>query len=70
MNEATPIRWTWFQTQKGIVGIVEARTESGEIEFRIGPVDGFMQKMDVLQVLAWGAKFPDAAGRALLGPSE
>lgn len=67
MNEAAPMRWTWFRTSKGTVGIVEVRTEAGEIEFRIGPVDGFMEKMDVLQVVAWGARFPDAAGKALLG---
>lgn len=67
MNEKTPIRWTWFTTPKGTVGIVEARAEDGKTEFRIGPVDGFMEKMDVLQVVAWGARFPDAAGKALLG---
>ena len=67
MNEATPMRWTWFTTNKGTVGIVEVLTDKGETQFRIGPVDGFMEKMDVLQVVAWGARFPDAAGKALLG---
>jgi hypothetical protein len=26
-----------------------------------------MEKMDVLQVAAWGARFPNAAGEALMG---
>jgi len=41
------------------------QTQDGKIEYRISPVDGFMEKMDVQQIVAWGAAFPDAAGQAL-----
>jgi hypothetical protein len=67
MNESIPLNWIWFTSAKGTVGIVRVQTYTGEIEYRIGAVDGFMEKMDVLQVVAWGAKFPDAAGEALMG---
>jgi hypothetical protein len=67
MNESEPLVWMWFNTTKGKVGIVKVKTDDGQIEYRIGPVDGFMEKMDVLQVVAWGTKFPDAAGKALMG---
>jgi hypothetical protein len=68
MNESEALVWTWFNTTKGTVGIVKVKTYEGQIEYRISPVDGFMEKMDVLQVVAWGAKFPNAAGEALMGP--
>jgi hypothetical protein len=67
MNESRPLNWIWFTGAKGTVGIVRVLTSNGEIEYRIGAVDGFMEKMDVLQVAAWGARFPDAAGEALMG---
>jgi len=47
------------------VGIAKVKTYGGKIEYRISPVDGFMEKMDVQQIVAWGAAFPDAAGQAL-----
>jgi hypothetical protein len=67
MNEATPLNWIWFTGAKGTVGIVRVLTSNREIEYRIGAVDGFMEKMDVLQLVAWGAKFPYDAGQALMG---
>jgi hypothetical protein len=65
MNESTALDWTWFNTTKGTVGIAKVKTYGGKIEYRISPVDGFMEKMDVQQVVAWGAAFPAAAGREL-----
>lgn len=67
MNENEALEWTWFNTSKGTVGVAKVRTFDGQIEFRISPVDGFMEKMDVQQIVAWGARFPDAAGYALFG---
>lgn len=67
MNESEALDWTWFNTTKGTVGIAKVKTFDGQIEYRISPVDGFMEKMDVQQIVAWGARFPDAAGKALLG---
>lgn len=67
MNEATPLKWLWFTSGKGTVGVVKVQTAVGEVEYRIGAVDGFMEKMDVLQLVAWGAKFPYDAGQALMG---
>jgi hypothetical protein len=46
--------------------VVKCELEDGTIEYRIGAVDGFMEKMDVLQLVAWGAEFPKAAGDALM----
>lgn len=67
MNEV--LDWTWFNTNKGTVGIVKMQDEHNGIIYRIGAVDGFMEKMDVLQLVAWGAKFPKAAGDAIF-PKE
>jgi hypothetical protein len=65
MNESSALDWTWFTSSKGTVGIAKVKTYGGKIEYRISPVDGFMEKMDVQQIVAWGAAFPDAAGQAL-----
>ena len=70
MNEAIPLDVAWFTSTKGTVGIVKVETQNDGIEYRISAVDGFMEKMDVIQVMAWGARFPDAAGRALFGESD
>ena len=67
MNESEALKWTWFTSTKGTVGIAKVKTFDGQIEYRISPVDGFMEKMDVQQIVAWGAWFPQAAGEALLG---
>lgn len=67
MNESEALKWSWFTTTKGTVGIAKVKTFDGQIEYRISPVDGFMEKMDVQQVVAWGARFPTAAGEVLLG---
>lgn len=70
MNESTPLDWTWFTSGKGTVGVIKVMTDHGEIKYRIGAVDGFMEKMDVLQLIAWGADFPAHAGEALFPRSE
>ena len=70
MNEAIPLEVEWFTSTKGTVGIVKVQTQHDGIEYRISAVDGFLEKMDVIQVMAWGARFPDAAGRALFGESD
>jgi hypothetical protein len=49
------------------VGIAKIKTFEGEIEYRISPVDGFLEHMDVQQIVAWGGHFPVAAGEALFG---
>jgi hypothetical protein len=70
MNEHQPRDWMWFKGEKGTVGIVKYRTPEDAIEYRISVVDGFMEKMDVLQLIAWGAPFPKEAGIALFGDEE
>jgi hypothetical protein len=60
--------WLWFTSTKGTVGIVKMETEEEGVVYRISAVDGFMEKMDVQQVVAWGARFPKAAGEALFAP--
>jgi hypothetical protein len=64
------IDWTWYTTNKGTVGIVKMQDENEGVIYRISAVDGFMEKMDVLQVVAWGAKFPKAAGDALFSQEK
>ena len=65
MNESSALDWEWFTSAKGAVGIAKVKTYGGKIEYRISAVDGFLEKMDVQQIVAWGAAFPDAAGQAL-----
>jgi hypothetical protein len=60
--------WVWFTSAKGTVGIVKMETEDEGVIYRISAVDGFMEKMDVQQIVAWGARFPQAAGEALFAP--
>ena len=55
----------WFTGIKGKVGIAKVLTDDGDIEYRISSVDGFLEHMDVQQIVAWGAWFPIAAGEAL-----
>lgn len=62
-DEALKVKW--FRCSKGTVGVAKVRNTDGNIEFRISPVDGFLEHMDVQQVVAWGTKFPDAAGYPL-----
>ena len=60
-----PLKVKWFEGSKGKVGIAKVQTDDGDIEFRVSSVDGFLEHMDVQQIVAWGAKFPDAAGYPL-----
>jgi hypothetical protein len=55
----------WFTGNKGKVGIAKVLTDDGDIEYRISVVDGFLEHMDVQQVVAWGAYFPHEAGDPL-----
>lgn len=64
-NEALKVKW--FNGAKGSVGIAKIKTYEGAIEYRISPVDGFLEHMDVQQIVAWGGHFPVAAGEALFG---
>jgi hypothetical protein len=63
MSAALKVKW--FEGSKGKIGIAKVQNDEGEIEYRVGPVDGFLEHMDVLQVVAWGALFPIKAGEAL-----
>lgn len=60
----------WFTSVKGKIGIAKVLTDDGDIEYRIGPVDGFLEHMDVQQVVAWGSSFPRAAGDAMFGDTD
>jgi hypothetical protein len=64
MNESEASKVKWFRGTKGTIGIAKINTEFG-IEYRIGVVDGFLEHMDVQQVVAWGSKFPDHVGEML-----
>jgi hypothetical protein len=62
---STALKVKWFEGPKGKIGIAKVQTDDGDIEFRVSLVDGFLEHMDVQQIVAWGAKFPDAAGYPL-----
>lgn len=57
----------WFTSAKGLVGIVEATQDDGEHGYWIAPCDGFNEVIDANLVAVQGARFPDHAGKALLG---
>jgi len=61
----TPLKVKWYEGRKGRIGIAKVQTDDGKTEYRIGTVDGFLEHMDVQQVVAWGVRFPVAAGDAL-----
>lgn len=62
---STALKVKWYTGSKGKVGIAKVQTEDGNIEYRISSVDGFLEHMDVQQIVAWGAWFPIEAGDAL-----
>ena len=66
-NEA--LRVKWLSGAKGTVGIAKIKMFDGSIEYRISPVDGFLEHMDVQQIVAWGGSFPDEVGNVLF-PEE
>jgi hypothetical protein len=66
MND-TALEVHWFNNSKGTIGIAKVQTAYDGIQYRISSVDGFLQHMDVQQVVAWGARFPEAAGEAIFG---
>lgn len=66
MNDEA-LRVQWFTNPKGTIGVAKVKTNEGNIEYRISAVDGFLEHMDVQQIVAWGARFPDAAGEAMFG---
>jgi hypothetical protein len=72
MNENAPkvVNIKWFTTAKGIVGIAAVRTETGNIEFRIGLADGFNEVIDANLIMSQGAPFPDDAGYAVFAREE
>ena len=70
MNESTPVAVKWFVGSKGTVGVAKIKHSDDAVSYKISVVDGFMEKMDVLQVSAWGAEFPESAGKALFGGED
>jgi hypothetical protein len=67
-NEALKVQW--FTGSKGTIGVAKVKTHEGKIEYRISSVDGFLEHMDVQQIVAWGAWFPVAAGEALFSEGK
>jgi hypothetical protein len=62
---STALKVKWYTGSKGKVGIAKVQTDDGDIEYRISSVDGFLEHMDVQQIVAWGAWFPIEPGEAL-----
>ncbi len=57
----------WFTGARGTVGIVMADDEHEGIRFFIGPADGLHEQIDINNIMNWGARFPDGAGKAMFG---
>ena len=66
----TALKVKWYTGSKGKVGFAKVQADNGDIEYRISPVDGFLEHMDVQQVVAWGGHFPVVAGEALFGEDK
>lgn len=62
----TPIKCMWFNG-RGIVGIVMAEDELGEIFYLIGTGDGLNENIDVNLITSFGAQFPKSIGDVLFG---
>ena len=62
----SPIKCKWFNG-RGVVGIVMAEDELGEIFYLIGTGDGLNEQIDVNLITAFGARFPQSLGDALFG---
>ena len=60
-------RTTGFSSGRGLIGLVEATQDDGEHGYWIAPCDGFNEVIDANLVAVQGARFPDHAGKALLG---
>lgn len=60
----------WFDSGRGGVGIVMADDEREGIRFLIGPVDGLHEQIDINNIMTWGARFPDGAGKAMFGVKD
>lgn len=69
MNDEA-LKVQWFNNPKGTIGVAKVKTHEGNIEYRISAVDGFLEHMDVQQIVAWGARFPDPAGEAMFGGAK
>jgi hypothetical protein len=61
----TPLKAIWFAGGKGTIGIVRTESDQGEIGYFIGTGDGMHEVIDVNNIAALGAKFPDNAGDLL-----
>ena len=60
----------WFSGARGVVGIVMADDEREGIRFFIGPADGLNEQIDINNIMTWGARFPDGAGKAMFGVKD
>jgi len=63
----TALKVKWFAGSKGKVGIAKVQADDGDIEYRISPVDGFLEHMDVQQVVAWEVLFQWVQAKPCLG---
>jgi hypothetical protein len=57
----------WFTNRDGTTGIVRVRDEYLNINYYIGHVDAYDQKLDEQYLADWGSTFPNEAGDKLFG---
>lgn len=61
----------WFSHINSTIGVVRMRDEiTNELKFYIGNGHGLSEEDDYLEILAWGAKFPVEAGKALFNMND
>lgn len=62
----TPQNCLWFNG-RGIIGVVRAVNEAGEISYLVGVGDGLNENIDVNLITSHGAYLPQAVGEAFFG---
>jgi len=62
-----PLRVKWFTSGTGAVGIVMAEDDHGEVGYYIGLGMGMHEVIDINNIAAIGARFPNEVGELLFG---
>lgn len=62
-----PLRAKWFTSGTGSVGIVMAEDDYGDLGYYIGVGMGMHEGIDINNIAAIGARFPEEVGELLFG---
>jgi hypothetical protein len=62
-----PLRVRWFTSGMGTIGIVMAEDDHGSLGYYIGVGMGLHPGIDINNIAALGARFPEEVGELLFG---